>query len=299
MCYPARSGDEVMAKTALIILNYNDADTTESLIRLVKDYSALDHIVVVDNQSTNDSYERLKKHASDKIDVLLAEANKGYATGNNFGAFYALEQYAPDYLLIANPDVEFSEKVVERLVETLERYEKGAVAAPIVNQGYNIWSLPDYWGIIEALFLVWFNLDKRNQKKRLIAKGGVQPVGVVEGSFFCVKADVFRQIGGLDERTFLYCEENILAKKVDDIGMQVLALADERYDHFHSRSIRKHYRSKAKAFHNFYPSFELYLKEYLHIGPVAHGFYRFCFGLAYLERILYDVVMKLKEMFVK
>ena len=41
MCYPARSGDEVMAKTALIILNYNDADTTESLIRLVKDYSAL------------------------------------------------------------------------------------------------------------------------------------------------------------------------------------------------------------------------------------------------------------------
>ena len=283
-----------MAKTALIILNYNDADTTESLIQLVKDYSVLDHIVVVDNRSTDDSYERLKKHASDKIDVLLAESNKGYATGNNFGVYYALKHYAPDYLLIANPDVEFSEKVVERLVETLENSEKGAVAAPIVNQGYNIWSLPGYWGIIEALFLVWFNLDKRNQKKKLMAKGGVQPVGVVEGSFFCVKADVFRQIGGLDERTFLYCEENILAKKVDNIGMQVLALAEERYDHFHSRSIRKHYRSKAKAFHNFYPSFELYLKEYLHIGPVAHGFYRFCFGLAYLERVLYDAAMKCK-----
>ena len=82
-----------MEKTALIILNYNDADTTESLIRLVKDYSALDHIVVVDNRSTDDSYERLKKHASDKIDVLLAESNKGYATGNNFGAFSALFLY--------------------------------------------------------------------------------------------------------------------------------------------------------------------------------------------------------------
>ncbi|MBQ8814214.1 MAG: glycosyltransferase family 2 protein [Lachnospiraceae bacterium] len=284
-----------MAKTALIILNYNDADTTEKLIRLVKDYSALDHIVVVDNCSIDDSFERLKVYASDKIDVLQAEANKGYATGNNFGAFYALEKYQPDYLLIANPDVEFSESVVVKLVETLAASEKAAVAAPIVNQGYNVWSLPTYWGIIEALFLVWFNLDKRSQKKKLIAKGGVQPVGVVEGSFFCVKAEVFEQIGGLDERTFLYCEENILAKRVDNIGMQVLALADERYDHFHSQSIKKHYRSKAKAFHNFYPSFELYLKEYLHIGPAAHGFYKFCFKLAYLERVFYDVVVKAKS----
>ena len=286
---------EKMAKTALVILNYNDADTTENLIRLVKDYAALDHIVVVDNRSTDDSYERLKVYASDKIDVLLAEANKGYATGNNAGAFYALEKYSPDYLLIANPDVEFSEAVVKRLVESLENAEKGAIAAPVVNQGYNVWSLPDYWGIIEALFLVWFNLDKRNQKKKLMAKNGAVPVGVVEGSFFCVKADVFRRIGGLDERTFLYCEENILAKKVNNIGMQVLALADERYDHFHSKSIKKHYRSKAKAFHNFYPSFALYLKEYLKVGPIGFGFYRFCFGLAYLERVLYDVAMKLKS----
>lgn len=284
-----------MAETALIILNYNDADTTEKLISLVRGYKALTHIVVVDNRSTDDSYARLKKYASKKVDVILAQANKGYATGNNYGAFYALKKYRPEYLLIANPDVEFSEAVVIKLVEALEAKEKGAVAAPIVNQGYNIWSLPDYWGIIEALFLVWFNLDKRSQKKKLIAAGGVQPVGVVEGSFFCIKAEVFEQIGGLDERTFLYCEENILAKRVNNIGMQVLALADERYDHFHSQSIKKHYRSKAKAFHNFYPSFDLYLKEYLHIGVIAHGFYKLCFKLAYLERVLYDVAMKVKR----
>lgn len=284
-----------MAETALIILNYNDADTTEKLIRLVRGYEALTHIVVVDNRSTDDSYGQLKKYASEKVDVIQAEANKGYASGNNFGAFYALKKYHPEYLLIANPDVEFSESVVKKLIEALKANERGAVAAPIVNQGYNIWSLPNYWGIIEALFLVWFNLDKRSQKKKLMAKGGVQPVGVVEGSFFCIKAAVFQQIGGLDERTFLYCEENILAKRVNNIGMQVLALADERYDHFHSQSIKKHYRSKAKAFHNFYPSFELYLKEYLHIGTVAHGFYKICFGVAYLERVLYDMVMKAKN----
>ncbi len=284
-----------MSETALIILNYNDAETTEKLIRLVRDYAALNHIVVVDNQSTDDSYLRLKAYASEKVEVIQAEANKGYAAGNNAGARYALKKYHPEYLLIANPDVEFGEQVVEKLVQALQSSESGAVAAPIVNQGYNVWRLPGYLGIIEALFLIWFNLDKRSQKKKLIAKGGVQPVGVVEGSFFCIKASVFEQIGGLDERTFLYCEENILAKRVNLIGKQVLALADERYDHFHSQSIKKRYRSKAKAFHHFYPSFDLYNREYLHTGPVRNGLFRLCFGLAYVERVIYDAVMRLKR----
>lgn len=283
-----------MPDTALIILNYNDAETTEKLLRSVQDYSALTHIVVVDNCSTDGSFDRLRTYASGKVDVIRTAANKGYATGNNAGAFYALERYQPQYLFIANPDVQFTEQVAVKLTQALEQREDGGVAAPIVNQGYNVWKLPTYWGIIEALFLVWFNLDKRSQKKKLTAKGGIQPVGVVEGSFFCVKAEVFRQIGGLDERTFLYCEENILAKRVSSIGKQVLVLADERYDHFHSQSIKKHYRSKAKAFHNFYPSFDLYNREYLHTGPIRNGFFRFCFGLAYVERVLYDLVARLK-----
>ena len=41
------------------ILNYNDADTTENLLKSIEHYSSIDNIVVVDNNSTDDSYDYL------------------------------------------------------------------------------------------------------------------------------------------------------------------------------------------------------------------------------------------------
>ncbi len=44
-----------------VILNYNDAETTEKLVKQIVDYKVLHQIIVVDNASTDNSLERLKK----------------------------------------------------------------------------------------------------------------------------------------------------------------------------------------------------------------------------------------------
>lgn len=46
--------------TGVCILNYNDAETTLILVEKISNYSIIDHIVIVDNYSTDDSYDRLK-----------------------------------------------------------------------------------------------------------------------------------------------------------------------------------------------------------------------------------------------
>jgi len=43
-----------------LILNYNDPVTTESLVHSIHDFQSLQHILIVDNCSTDGSYERLK-----------------------------------------------------------------------------------------------------------------------------------------------------------------------------------------------------------------------------------------------
>ena len=50
-----------MAKTACVILNYNDSENVIKLFNKIKDYKCLDEIIVVDNHSTDNSYERLKE----------------------------------------------------------------------------------------------------------------------------------------------------------------------------------------------------------------------------------------------
>ena len=77
-------------KCGLIVLNYNDFNTTEKLLNAIKNYDALDKIVVVDNKSPDGSFEKLLKFQSDKISVIQSPKNGGYSYGNNFGTKYLL-----------------------------------------------------------------------------------------------------------------------------------------------------------------------------------------------------------------
>ena len=47
-----------------LIINYNDAKTTIHLLENIKHYSCIDQIVVVDNHSTDDSFDVLKAYES-------------------------------------------------------------------------------------------------------------------------------------------------------------------------------------------------------------------------------------------
>ena len=38
-------------KTGIVILNYNDYETTKEMINNIKNYKSLDHIIIVDNNS--------------------------------------------------------------------------------------------------------------------------------------------------------------------------------------------------------------------------------------------------------
>ena len=66
-----------MANNCIIILNYNDCERVEKLVQLVKEYSSLKHILVVDNCSVDGSYHKLKKLTNDKIHVIRTEQNVG------------------------------------------------------------------------------------------------------------------------------------------------------------------------------------------------------------------------------
>jgi len=309
--------------SVLVILNYNDAATALKLVNQVKNYNCPDYIVVVDNMSKDDSFNVLAealKDCPEKAALIQAPENGGYAKGNNYGIRYAIKEFDPDVIFVANPDVSVEEDTFVSLCENIlggiknkenvdeiagkaeaeiTDQEKYGVLAPVVNQGANAWKLPGFIGMIESLFMVWFAIDKKNIKKKLTAsQNEVETVGVVEGSFFCISREAYDAIDGLDENTFLYVEENILSKRLKNAGYSVGILTNKRYDHFHSVSIKKRYKSrKAKAFHNFYPSMTYYNKAYLKTGPVKNAVFDICYGLAYIERIVYDIVMSVKNRF--
>ena len=48
-------------RLSCVILNYNDAETTEKLVKQIADYNVLHQIIVVDNASTDEFSGTIKK----------------------------------------------------------------------------------------------------------------------------------------------------------------------------------------------------------------------------------------------
>ena len=279
--------------TSLIIISYNDGDLSSELAKKVKDHKAFDHIVLVNNGSTDNTLELMQKAretAPDKITVISAPDNGGYAKGNNFGIRYALKHFHSDYIFVANPDAYFTDETALACLDAIKKHPEYGLVAPIVNQGYNVWDLPGFSGLIESMFLIIYNLHKKAIKDRLVrSKKTIKRAGVVDGSFFVMSAKAYKQAGGMDERTFLYCEEMILSYRLMLQGYYVGVLPKERYDHLHSTTIKKlNNNSKAKAFRHFHRSYRIYNKYYLHTGPLQNLIFEAAYFLALLERVIYD-----------
>lgn len=279
----------------MIILNYNDADTTRKLIDEIRNYATIEKIIVVDNCSLDNSFFVLNECSSKKVEVIRLDKNRGYACGNNYGAFYAMEHYNPENIFIANPDISVNEDVIIEIVEVLESSNQYGIVSALVEKGYNVWRVPGFMGTLMSMFLIVHNVDKYFIKKRLSRQKKYAPTGVVEGSFFAIKAEIFKHLGGFDERTFLYYEENILAHKLKKLGLKEVVLTDKTYRHLHAASIAKEYKSKAKAFRNYKKSMEIYLLEYLKIGKIRYFIFGISYKLAYIERCFYDIIKKIKQ----
>jgi len=115
----------------MIILNYNDWLMTKEYVKNIEKYKILDKIIIVDNKSTDNSYEFLTSMSNDRIEVLSTQENRGYAAGNNFGLNYALKNYEVNNFIISNPDIEVDENTIRKICECLDTNKFVAVSGKV------------------------------------------------------------------------------------------------------------------------------------------------------------------------
>ena len=261
-------------RVALIVLNYNDAETTIKMVDEICKWNSnlLDcHIIVVDNRSSDGSFDRLKEHFcnAECVDVISSERNGGYSYGNNFGARFAINNYHPEFIAIANPDIVVDESTMIKLLQTFRNNDRIAMCSPIMRAqdgSYRVYSqtLPSWKDDLKACRL-------RNQSATLHTEGyetldnegNMILTEMLPGSFFVIRTSCFEEIGMLDENVFLYCEERILGRKLKDAGYKAVLRRDLFFVHAHAVSTSKAFsvlnREKLMLNSRYY-----YQKEYGH-----------------------------------
>lgn len=255
--------------TSLIVLNYNDYSTTSQFVKKISQTAKIDNIIIVDNHSTDNSFAQLKQLCCDKVDLICTQDNKGYATGNNLGAFYAIKKYNPKYIIIANPDIEVNNDVIEHMLNFAEEKDNLGIVTCLMKCSSDISlpvasKLPRYRDcVLENLILLRKLTGNSLEYDVGYLKKPIVKVDVLPGSFFMIEANVFKEIGGFDKRTFLYYEENILAYKIKQLKRQNYLLTEKSYLHNHSVTINKNINSVKKRLEIASESRFIYCKEYL------------------------------------
>lgn len=258
---------------SIVIVNYNDWNVTKAFVLSILNYTILDHIIVVDNCSSDNSYEQLKVlSVHEKVEVLRSAKNGGYGYGNNIGLKNAYEKYNSEYVIISNSDVIVEEKTIVSMVTAMKEDEEVSIIAPVMcdangKKEYNCgWLIPKgKWGFFSFNTPLLNRFTNRNL--RYILKNSQNDLKVVDtdavaGSLFMIRSKVFFDIGGFDENVFLYYEETILGIKLKKKNKRTCILKEESFIHNHSSSIGKIYNSRKKRSKLLWESKRYILKNY-------------------------------------
>ncbi|MGO4994992.1 glycosyltransferase [Jeotgalibaca porci] len=252
-------------KVSIVILNYITYQETKELVRGIRSklsYSNYD-IIVVDNDSPNESRLELASDA-DILDYVLIpnHTNSGYAVGNNVGIRYALKHGA-EYTLILNNDIVINDPdVLDNMVDLCENNKRiGAVSPRILkpNSGEELqfFERPT----LGDMSVGYMAFHKRRQS---FDTSRICKIYRPQGCCMLLSGKAIIEINYMDERTFLYCEEEILAERLLQKNYECWLSGNTSVIHNHSVTVSSS-MSKMKKAANTIESFKIYLEDYRNI----------------------------------
>lgn len=256
--------DQMKDRVLVIILNYNTWQRTIATVDMLSHTLCVptDDILVVDNASTNDSYEQLNAFRQQTLQFHLCRAkqNAGYAAGNNIGIRYA-RQEGYRYAWILNNDILIEDKnILSKMLHILTTDKKTAVVNPDIyspdGRLFNRESKrPGFWDYTFGM------LQYRKLGRQITDIGGYGYVYRPQGCCMLTDLKKLEEAGDLDEHTFLYGEEVILAERLLKKGYLCACCTEGRVVHDHSGTVKDHI-SKKKQKELKLESFRYYLTAY-------------------------------------
>ncbi len=121
-----------MEKVLSVILNHNGKKYLNDLLfanikSLIEQSYLNNEIIFIDNASSDDSVESVKKHFPS---IHIIQLHKNHMTsGYNFGIRYALKNKI-DFVLLSNNDIVYQKDFIEKMVNFAKKYKDSGMITP-------------------------------------------------------------------------------------------------------------------------------------------------------------------------
>ncbi len=263
-------------KLSIITVSYKVKDLLmENLACIFKNTSGFDfEVFVVDNDSGDGSVEMVKNEFP-QAKLIANNKNVGFAAANNI----AIKQAKGEYILLLNPDMRIFPDTLAKMLSWMEEHPQAGIASCKLVDGNeeiipHVRRFPRFWeqsaialklprifpGILNKYILKNFDYDNEAE------------VDSVRGSFFMIRKEVIEELGGLDERYFIWFEEVDYCKQAKKAGWKVMYTPVPRCLDYVGKSFvqvpkgktQKYFRdSMLKYFRKWHPAWQYWILKLL------------------------------------
>lgn len=225
-----------MKKVSIITVNFNHSHVTDELLDSIRSKNTYKNIeiIVVDNGS-KDNPVPVWESKYPEANFIRSDTNLGFAGGNNLG----LNSATGDYLFFVNNDTEFTEGLIDTLVDTLIQHPEVGVVSPkllyfdqpqmLQYAGYT----PMNYFTARNACIGQFETDK-GQYDHLVG-----PTGFAHGAAMMVTRQAIQKSGPMAENFFLYYEELDWADRIRRNGFDIWVNMKATIYHKESISVGK------------------------------------------------------------
>lgn len=245
-------------KVSIVIVEYNSLDELQRCLEsLQRGFSCEVELIA----SSNSCYGKQKQSEAlllfPQFKWSFNERNGGFAYAMNQG----LELATGDYLIIANPDCVFIDKLDEMVRFLQQHPEIGAIAPQIVDASGEIQDSCRHYISVQSF--IWRQIRRKLTGKEVLLNtrvdySKVQTVDWVIGAFIMVSRAVYEKTGGLSDDYFMYAEDMDWCTRIRLAGWEVVYYPKVKIQYKGTRSARKNTGS-AKIFIN---SLRTYWKKF-------------------------------------
>lgn len=214
----------------IVIVTHNSESYIDPCLRSVFAQEEKVEVVVIDNASKDESVELVRKHFS-QVKLVENEENVGFAKAANQGIRLLLEQGA-EMILLLNPDTRMGAGAITEMKEAMQLDPKRGVVQPLLvlmkdPEKINTWG-NEYRGFgVVSLGGYGRECTMTNSQCPLEDR----QIQYASGACMLVRAEVFEEVGLLDERFFLYFEDTEFSQRVRHAGYECWLAAKARVQH--------------------------------------------------------------------
>lgn len=237
---------------AVITVTYSPGEYLKKFLDSIPGASAQDVLVVMADNGSVDGMPENAARERDNVEFLPTGGNLGYGTAVNVAARAMHERREAaaidtEFFLVSNPDVVFGDGALDQMIACARRHPRAASVGPmILESDGSIYpsarAIPTVGkGIGHALFgTIW----KKNPWSAAYLDNSDMTVersaGWLSGSCLLLRWDAFDQVGGFDERYFMYMEDVDLGDRLLRAGYENIYCPTAQITHAQGHVAGKH-----------------------------------------------------------